>query len=109
MATETYAKLVRDRIPEIIAASGRTYRVAELGPEEFETALRAKLVEEAQEIQWANADHLLLELADLLEVVHELLLVHQISYEQVGLARQQRRAQRGGFDHRIQLLWAEKP
>ena len=43
-----YNKLVRDRIPAIIAASGRQYAVARLDDAAYAAALRAKLVEEAK-------------------------------------------------------------
>jgi predicted house-cleaning noncanonical NTP pyrophosphatase (MazG superfamily) len=45
----TYKKLVRDRIPEIIEASGRKPVVEVLGQEEYVRELRRKLQEEVQE------------------------------------------------------------
>ena len=48
MATK-HDKLVRDRIPEILAATGVRYRVRTLEPGERLPALRAKLMEEFAE------------------------------------------------------------
>src|SRR5262249_38792282 len=63
-------KLVRDRIPEIIRASGDrpVTRVADIG--EYLGRLGDKLVEEAQEARDADREHQAEELADTLEVVY---------------------------------------
>lgn len=63
-----YHKLVRDRIPALIAASGRQYAVATLDEVAYAAALQATLVEEAAEAAAPDAD-LATELADVLEVV----------------------------------------
>ena len=63
MRTE-YNKLIRDRIPEMITRSGKTFSVATLSPAEFARALAEKLVEEAKEACSADRDQLLDELAD---------------------------------------------
>ena len=47
---KTYNKLVRDRIPEIIAAEGRQYATETMADTEYRQALLVKLVEEAQEV-----------------------------------------------------------
>jgi predicted house-cleaning noncanonical NTP pyrophosphatase (MazG superfamily) len=44
-----YNKLVRDRIPEIIHRAGEHYAVKAMSEEEYQQALRHKLVEEASE------------------------------------------------------------
>ena len=98
-------KLIRDRIPTIIAASGRQCRTSVLNEAEFRTALLAKLVEEAREVQTAPAGELLTELADVLEVFDTLLTTYQLTLPQVRERQQQRRRTRGGFDGRLQLDW----
>ena len=53
---KTYNKLIRDRIPAIIDAAGKTYAVEVLSDAAYQQALAAKLVEEAKEAQNALAD-----------------------------------------------------
>jgi predicted house-cleaning noncanonical NTP pyrophosphatase (MazG superfamily) len=64
-----YNKLVRDRIPEIIRASGKECETDTLSHEAFQSALLDKLVEEAIEARVATRERLPSELADVLEVV----------------------------------------
>ena len=61
-----YHKLVRDRIPEIIEASGKACVTEVLPKEAYIQALDAKLSEELAEYQQSKS---LEELADLLEVM----------------------------------------
>ena len=63
----TYNKLVRDRIPEIIQASGKMCSTEILPDEDYLKYLDAKLDEELAEY---HKDQNIEELADLLEVVH---------------------------------------
>lgn len=98
-------KLVRDRIPEVIRQSGRECGVEVMEEEEFRQALRAKLVEEAQEAAATDAD-LVTELADLCEVIDALMAVYGIDRETVLKEQQQRQIERGGFSRRIKLLWS---
>ncbi len=102
-----YDKLVRDRIPEIIAEQGRNYSIEIMANAGFELALREKLVEEAEEVRKADPDHLLVELADLQEVLAYLMAVHNISRESLDEEQQKRRTERGGFEKKIKLLWTD--
>ena len=67
-----YNKLVRDRIPEIIAADGRQFATEIMNEDEYRRALLAKLVEEAQEVASAEVDEIAKEIADLCEVIDAL-------------------------------------
>ena len=100
-----YNKLVRDRIPAIIAGSGRQCRTTVLQEPAYRAALLAKMVEEAQEVQAATHEELLTELADVLEVFDALLETHGFTLAQVHAIQQQRRQARGGFESRLQLDW----
>ncbi len=82
---QEYNKLVRDRIPEIIRKSGIQCQTVTLSEIEYRQALRQKLIEEAQEAATANNADLVIEIADLLEVVDALLKSYGISHNQVGL------------------------
>ncbi|MEU4836003.1 nucleoside triphosphate pyrophosphohydrolase, partial [Streptosporangium sp. NPDC023615] len=101
--TVTYGKLVRDRIPEIIEAAGRTARVRVLAEAELIPALTAKLAEEAEELRRAEPDDRLGELADVYEVLAALAGTLGFSEEQVREAARHKRAERGGFDRRLWL------
>ena len=62
-----YNKLVRDRIPEIIEASGKTCVTEILSEETYLRMVDAKLYEELAEY---HRDQNIEELADLLEVIY---------------------------------------
>ncbi|WP_189239026.1 nucleoside triphosphate pyrophosphohydrolase [Planomonospora parontospora] len=49
-----HGKLIRDRIPEIIEAAGRTATVRVLDEAELASALTAKLAEKAEELRQAG-------------------------------------------------------
>jgi len=104
---KTYNKLVRDRIPEIIREAGGTCEVSVMGDPQYRAALLAKLVEEAQEAASAGPDDMVTELADLLEVIEATISAHGLSPEVVENERLRRRVERGGFEHRLRLLWTE--
>ncbi len=102
-----YNKLVRDRIPEILLAAGLNFEIITLSETEYRQLLRQKVVEEAQEIAAANAEHLLTEFADLYEVLDALIETYGLSLDAILKKQKQRRLERGGFKQRIQLLWTE--
>lgn len=103
---ELYNKLVRDRIPEIIRAAGQECAVETMDEETFYQALRAKLVEEAQEAAAAISEDLVTELADLYEVIDTLMVAYSIDREAVLAEQRRRQCDRGGFSQRLRLLWS---
>lgn len=107
MTRKHYGKLVRDHIPDIIAAEGRACQIETLSEEQYRQALLVKLVEEAQEAAQADREALVSELADLYEVIAALMKVEGITAERVSAVQEQRRTERGGFEKRIRLLWTE--
>lgn len=96
-----YNKLVRDRIPEIIKASGNTCRTEILSREDYLRMLDEKLGEELAEYQQSKSME---ELADLLEVVRAAAQARGCSWEELEAIRVKKRAERGGFQERILLL-----
>ncbi|WP_150265844.1 nucleoside triphosphate pyrophosphohydrolase [Paenibacillus tepidiphilus] len=105
----TYPKLVRDEIPALIAAQGRTCTTSILETEEYITALRTKLCEEAEEYLAADTSaEALEELADLLEVIHALAALHGGDPDKLELIRAHKAEERGGFMKRIMLLGVEE-
>jgi predicted house-cleaning noncanonical NTP pyrophosphatase (MazG superfamily) len=101
-------KLVRDRIPAIIAADGGQAVTRVLNQVGYEAALRAKLLEEAHEAQAAPDGQLASELADVLEVLHALAAAHDMGWEDVVSEASRKRAERGGFDQRIFLEYVDQ-
>ena len=93
-------KLVRDRIPEIIEASGKTCVTEVLPQEAYIQALDAKLNEELAEYQQSKS---LEELADLLEVMGAVVKARGYTWDDLTRVRKEKRAQRGAFDLRIFL------
>src|SRR5947207_2637847 len=67
-----YNKLVRDQIPDIIAAAGSQPSTRILDHASYRDALRSKLLEEAREAEAATDGQLASELADVLEVLKAL-------------------------------------
>jgi predicted house-cleaning noncanonical NTP pyrophosphatase (MazG superfamily) len=103
-----YHKLVRDEIPRIIEAGGGQPVTRVLNQAGYLTALRAKLVEEAEEAQAAPDGQLRSELADVLEVLQALATAHGMSWEDVVAEAARKRTERGGFDQRIFLEYVDQ-
>jgi len=104
-----YNKLVRDRIPEIIRASGRECAVEVMSDSEYRDALWQKLVEEAAEgcdASRESTESIITELADLYEVIDAIMTNHGIQEKTVLEEQERRRLNRGGFEGRLRLLWA---
>ncbi|WP_203591019.1 nucleoside triphosphate pyrophosphohydrolase [Streptomyces sp. SID13031] len=98
-------KLVRDNIPDIIAASGEVAVTYQAGQLERENLLRAKVVEEALELLRSTAiDDSLGELADLIEVLRTLQATLGISDADLEEAVDRKRSRRGGFDESVVLV-----
>jgi predicted house-cleaning noncanonical NTP pyrophosphatase (MazG superfamily) len=104
---QEHNKLVRDYIPQIIRQSGHQCDIAILSEAEFSQALREKLLEEAQEVAGASPQDLVSELADLQEVIDAILPLYGISRDDVLTEQRRKRAERGGFEQRIRLLWTQ--
>lgn len=100
MGETTYNKLVRDRIPEIIASDGKTCVCETLSDEDYLRLLDAKLTEELSEYQ---ESHSLEELADLLEVLRAVAKARGWTWEDLEQVRQDKAAERGGFEKKILL------
>ena len=103
-----YNKLVRDKIPEIIKSSGKEYRTKHLNAGEYIKELRTKLNEETNEYIEADSDaQALEELADVLEIIHSLAIVHGANFEAVEDIRKTKHIRRGGFQEKIFLIDVE--
>lgn len=96
-----YKKLVRDKIPEIIKASGGRCAFRLLSDKDYLAALDAKLAEELAEYQ---ESHSVEELADLLEVIYAAAKARGCSAETLDRIREEKAAERGRFDKKILLM-----
>lgn len=95
-----YNKLVRDKIPEIIKSRGSTPFTHIASEEEYSKKLREKLTEEVNEfLEEPNKE----ELADILEVIFALCDYHNITKEDLELARKEKNEKRGAFKEKIIL------
>ncbi|AFZ43346.1 MazG nucleotide pyrophosphohydrolase [Halothece sp. PCC 7418] len=99
-----YYKLVRDRVPEIIKNSGNQCETTILSDEDYQQALRQKLIEEAEEVTTASPEELVKELADLYEVIDTLIITAELDKETILAQQKKRREERGGFQEKIQLI-----
>lgn len=102
---KTYNKLVRDRIPEIIEASGATCKTKILSDEEYLKMIDAKLDEELAEY---HKDKNIEELADLLEVIYAATIARGYRLEDLEAERKQKNEKRGGFNEKILLIEVEE-
>lgn len=100
MGTKVYNKLIRDRIPAIIEADGKTCVTEILPDKQYLEMLDAKLNEELAEYQESKS---LEELADLLEVMRAVVQARGWTWEQLEQVRHEKAAQRGGFGKKILL------
>jgi predicted house-cleaning noncanonical NTP pyrophosphatase (MazG superfamily) len=100
-----FDKLVRDRMPEIIRADGRTPVVEVLDDEAYRAALLAKLVEETAELAAATDDEAWAEeLADVLEVVRSLAEETGTTLQDILRRADDKARERGRFALRLRLV-----
>lgn len=103
-----HQKLVRDKIPPIIKAAGRTCEVRVMEKGDFAKALKEKLIEEGKELQAVKEKDLVEEMADVLEVLYSLAKLYKIDFKLVEAKRAQKQKKRGGFKKRLFLVWSER-
>ena len=104
MKRVTYNKLVRDRIPEIIAAAGSRPKTRVLDEAEYISELRRKLVEEVEEFNTSNDAE---ELADILEVLFAIASQMRIDPVLLDELRRSKKEERGGFEAKVFLINVE--
>ena len=95
-----FNKLVRDRIPEIIADKGGESVTHIATDEEYKEKAIEKLQEELAEFLESNDPE---ELADLLEVIYAVAESLGVSKDELEAMRLKKSEERGGFSKRIVL------
>lgn len=97
-----YNKLVRDKIPEIIARQGKHVTFRALKGEELKKALKEKLIEETQELVNAETqEQIIEEMADVQEVLQTMRLVltkPYITTLDLDDVRNEKQKEKGGFE-----------
>ena len=101
MGVIKYRKLVRDRIPEIIEASGKTCVTEILSDDEYLRMIDTKLDEELVEY---HKDQNIEELADLIEVIYAAAIARGYTIEQLEKVRAEKAEKRGAFQKKILLV-----
>ncbi len=97
---KNYNKLIRDKIPEIIAAKGEQCETHVADDAEFLAKAKEKLGEEVAEfLESENPE----ELADLLEITYATAGALGVSEDELNKIREEKLAKRGGFTKKIIL------
>ena len=105
MSNIKYNKLVRDRIPEIIQADGKTCVCDVLSDEDYLRLLDQKLNEELAEYQESKSQE---ELADLFEDMRAVVKARGWTMEKLEQVRADKADRRGGFEKKILLKEVEE-
>lgn len=103
-------KLIRDKIIEIMESKGSKLYAYKLNDQDFLKQLKLKLIEEASEVNRAQTEQEILEeLADVLEIIHTIAKIYNLSQKDLENAQKDKRAQKGGYEEKIFLTFAEHP
>ncbi|GAB6520993.1 nucleoside triphosphate pyrophosphohydrolase [Bacillus cereus] len=101
----TYNKLIRNKIPQIIEANGKTPTIRILPEDEYIKELCKKTQEELTEyIEAKTKPDKLEELSDLLELINALAEQEGTTIEEINNIRKKKAEERGGFSDRVFLI-----
>ena len=101
MDTKKYNKVVRDKIPEIIAESGKKSNIKQLDDTSFLAELEKKLIEEVNEYSESKDVE---ELADLLEVIYRISELRGVNSDELENIRRDKAEKRGKFASNLFLI-----
>lgn len=104
MERKIFNKLVRDKIPEMLAKNGGEPETEILTNKKYIDCLYKKLKEECEEtVNSYSKENLMEELADLLEVMIAISKANNIDFSEIEKIRLAKKEKRGGFDSKIFL------
>ncbi len=87
-----YNKLVRDRIPEMITKDGKTCQICSLDETAYRKTLKQKLLEEVNKLRDApSKEAMILEMADVLEVLEALQKSYGLDLNEILSTKRQNR------------------
>ena len=99
-----YNKLIRDNIPEIIAASNKKANVKTLKADEFFYELKKKLIEESSELlETSSKEDIIEELADIYELIEFIKKEAGIDEAEVLKVKDEKNKKRGSFSKKLFL------
>ncbi len=101
----TYDKLVRDKIPENLEKRGITVITRTATDKEYITYLKRKLEEEVFEFLRDSNEE---ELADVLEVIKDIIRENGFTEEQIEMTRKKKLEEKGGFRKKLILERTEE-
>jgi predicted house-cleaning noncanonical NTP pyrophosphatase (MazG superfamily) len=94
-----FNKLIRNKLPIIMQKEGFIINSTTLSQDEYISNLKKKLIEEANEVSEANSnEELLIELADVMEVIHALAKANDLPLELIEEHRLRKLSINGTFD-----------
>lgn len=93
-------KLIRDKIPDLVQDAREQIAFHYASDEEYNKALREKLVEEVGEFLQNPSPE---EMADILEVLDALCIMYDMDPAMIQDAKDKKFLERGGFDQKIIL------
>ena len=103
-----YNKLVRDHIINMILENHKNVSYRQLDLDEYKYYLKKKLIEESNEFDSSiNKDDMIVEMADIFEVIEALLKVYDIHIDEVLEAKKIKENQRGKFEERLFLEYVK--
>jgi predicted house-cleaning noncanonical NTP pyrophosphatase (MazG superfamily) len=97
MATFVFNKLIRDKLRAEYEKMNQKAVYRKLSKPEFAEALKQKLIEEANEIVATDKESVINELADIYQVVEEIIKLYEITPEEVGKVKLAKFEKKGGF------------
>ena len=97
-------KLIRDKIPDFIDTERQKSQVKILSDSDYKQALKAKLVEEAEEVFDAEEKDLSEEIADVYEVIEALIKTYNLDPEKITQIKQEKANSKGKFERKLKLI-----
>lgn len=97
---KSYNKLIRDKIPELLKQSGKTFVTHRASEKEYWEKLKLKLLEEVYEFSENDNTE---ELADILEIVDAICEYKKINKTTLQSVKNKKMRDRGKFTKRIIL------
>lgn len=102
--TLVFNKLVRDKVPHNIEEGGESAQIVRISKKSKLIALKEKLIEEAFEVKDADDDEVLSELADVKEIIDQILFELGLSKDDLNENQNAKRKNAGGFSEGYVLL-----
>jgi len=98
---KVYNKAIRDKIPEIIEATGNRCLIKKLADYAFLVELEKKLSEELKEYYTSRSTE---ELCDIIEISMRIAELHGVSNHELERIRKEKNVERGGFSKNLFLV-----